>query len=356
MRLLLSSLLVLSWLIGIVAPSQAQGPEIWFPPANPVDWKAMFQPDANWRQAAKQVKILTLTTFYIQTATAIELRAVFDFLSQNHIGLGLELEGIEQISGDSCGTMEGYRSLTEVVNTVNILKRMHVELVAIAVDEPVWFGHYDSGPNACRLAVPDLVNRVATNIQPILAAFPNVRIVEIEPVPAVSNFSNWQDTLKNFQVGLARKLGRQIQGMQLDVDWDRPSWIPAVKAVHAYLRKRNMTLGIYYNGSALDRSDARWIDHAVRNFETVEGTLGIVPDQAIFATWHPYPSHNLPETSPTTQTWLINNYFRKHAMLDVHFVGVGARGRLTTSKGKPIANATIVAYMGSPHDLFKIVR
>ena len=65
--------------------------------------------------------------------------------------------------------------------------------------------------------------------------------------------------------------------------------------------------------------------------------------QAIFITWNIYPSQLLPETSPTTLTWLIDRYALERSRLEVQFVGRGVQGKLTTLHGKPIANATVQA-------------
>jgi len=58
-----------------------------------------------------------------------------------------------------------------------------------------------------------------------------------------------------------------------------------------------------------------------------------------------YPRYDLPETSPTALTWVINRYFRERTVIQVQFVGGGVRGKLTNQQGKPIAGATINGYV-----------
>lgn len=59
---------------------------------------------------------------------------------------------------------------------------------------------------------------------------------------------------------------------------------------------------IIYNGEGFDRDDKAWTDHARRNFEQIEGEMGIVPDVAWFASWNQQPENILPETTPTSHT------------------------------------------------------
>src|SRR5581483_9346317 len=99
-----------------------------------------------------------------------------------------------------------------------------------------------------------------------------------------------------------------------------------------FVHHQNMGLGIFYDGIGNARNDAEWMTAAQQHFEYIEGTLGIVPDEAIFASWNAYPVYNMPETSPTAQTYLINNYFRRRTLIGAHFVGRGVAGRLTTHR------------------------
>jgi hypothetical protein len=133
--------------------------------------------------------------------------------------------------------------------------------------------------------------------------------------------------------------------MFLDVTWDNPAWIQPLSDLRLYTRQRNMRLGWYFNAATYITGDANWLNNAARNIEYVEGTLHVVPDIGIIDSWAVYPAHNLPETWPVGLTSLINHYFRERTALAVQFVGRGARGKLTTTQGKPMANVTVNGYV-----------
>jgi hypothetical protein len=229
--------------------------------------------------------------------------------------------------------------------SVLTLKRLGVQLDWIMLDEPVWFGHYDTEVGACQLSMPDLIRLTASIVSPIVAVYPDIKIIEGEPVPVLTEASDWRQCLSEFQEGMARETGRKMQGMHIDMDWHNPDWKQAVTDLNVFLDQRNMDLGIYYDATIQELSDADWINHAVSNFEALEGSVGITPAHAIFASWNVYGQLVMPETFPVTQTWLINRYVRERSLLTVEFVGQGAHGRLTTEHGKPIANATVRAYV-----------
>jgi len=112
-----------------------------------------------------------------------------------------------------------------------------------------------------------------------------------------------------------------------------------------FAHQRNIRFGIISDGSGFAHGDAEWVELGVQYLEYLEGTLGIIPDFIMYTTWLQYPRYNMPETSPTAQTWGINRYFRERTQLQAQFVGAGAKGKLTTAHGKPIAGATVNGYV-----------
>jgi hypothetical protein len=55
--------------------------------------------------------------------------------------------------------------------------------------------------------------------------------------------------------------------------------------------------------------DATWMASAEHNIALLRASAVWPPDQVVFATWHVYPTHNLPDTSPDAFTHLVNYYF-----------------------------------------------
>ena len=167
------------------------------------------------------------------------------------------------------------------------------------MDAPVGFGVYSPGPNGCQYSIPDLVNRVAMVLQPVLAAYPHVKIMEIEPF-IITKTPTWRQDETAFHLQMERQLGRRVQGMMIDMQWQTPGWHQTMLDLHKYLRQQNLKFSIIYNGNPQNKTDVSYMNSAVANFEAIEGELGIIPDVVMFASWDPYPTHNMPESSPTS--------------------------------------------------------
>ena len=344
MRWLLAPFLALSCLIGVKMPARGANPEVWFNPHPLQDMLDLWTDDAPWQHAASRVGVLEIEHWWIDGATDAQILAMADFAKRHHMKIDFDIEAIGRLASDTCGYVEGYTGVGGLTPEAATLKRLNIQVDMMTMDEPAWFGHYDPDPNACHFSVPDLVARIAANLNGVIALYPGIQLYDIEPVPAVTNFPDWRDTLSSLRAGLTQAIGKQIRGVQLDVDWSTPAWMPAIQDMRTFLHQQSIELGIFeYGGFALSNAD--WINTAVQHFEYMEGTLGIIPDEIVFTSWSPFPQFVMPETSPTTLSWLIDRYFRERTLLDVQFTGLGAHGKLTTEKGKPIAGATINGYI-----------
>ena len=340
MRWLLVPLLALSWLMGSAASARAVTPQIWFDPSQVSDWLSLFQDDASWQYAARHVSVIILEPSWARKATTSDLRTVISYVQAHHKKLALALQAVQKIQTETCGGIEGYSFLGEMSAAAQAIRSAGGQLSYVYMDEPVTFGHYLGG-GGCLLPVADLVTRTAAIVNSVLALFPAAVVQEIEPVPYLTENPDWQPVMDQFHIGLAQLIGQPIRMVQVDVDWDLADWQTGITQFSAYLRQRNIGLGIIYNGTSRDLTDDAWMNHAVSNIETLEGRIGIVPEQAIFASWNSSPSQNLPETLPTSATWLIDRYLLPRSRIEIRFVGRGARGRLTTKGGKPIAGARV---------------
>jgi hypothetical protein len=350
MRWLLALLLAISSLISTervtLAGEHPPGPNIWFIPNGKMDYLNMWANNAPWQSAAKKVDVLGIVHWWLLTVPDSQILAVVNFAKSRHMKLDFEIEAVAKFPTQACGGSEGYTTPQTFPAELAVLKRLNIHMDIMTMDEPVGFGHYlPSSSGGCTLSVPDLVANVAQNVAPILAQYPDIQVYEIEPMPYVTNNSDWRDTLGGFETGLSQALGRPVLGLTLDIDWGTPAWKQPLEDLRTFTSERNMRLGWYYDGNPYARSNAEWIQRSVQSYEYIEGTMGIIPDVAVFASWNTYPVYNMPETDPTAQTWLIDDYFRERTQVQAQFVGAGVHGQLTTKLGKPIANATINGYV-----------
>jgi len=346
MRWLLAPLLALFWLTASGASALAGEPEIWYLPIMQPDWRDLLSDTGPWQDVANNISVIGIPSWWLQSAPDSDILLVFNFAKNNHIKLELETAVIIRGTTAACGQNdEGYSYLTAIAAQIAVIDRLQLHFDILTMDEPVWNGTYDPGPNSCHFSIPDLVGQVAPIVNMFVARNPDLRLVEIEPVPAVTNFPDWRDSLSNFRALLARQTGKLIRDIQSDTGWDNPSWKQPLQDLRTFAHQQNMGLGFYMYGGSYPTSSAQWVSQAVQHMEAAEGVLGIIPEQAIFTSWSPFPQTNLPETSPTTLTSLIKSYLRDRTRIVAEFMGQGVQGRLTSVEGKPIANATVNGYV-----------
>jgi hypothetical protein len=347
MRWLLTPILAFSLVIGDAAAAPLPEPEIWFNgDGSAADYTQMWTDTAPWTQAASKVKVVQLVDWWVRNpANYPVLVQIIGYAKRHHMEIALDTEPVAKFPTESCGVGEGYSYQGDVARAVKILSDLGVRLDWVDMDEPVWFGSYSTDPQKCHVSITEMIRRTALIMHEVTAVYPNVKIMEIEPIPGLMQTSaTWRADETAFHIGLARELGIPVRTMLVDVQWSDPAWRQTMLDLHHYLRESNLGFGIIYNGSDQSLTDADWINSAVGNIETIEGGMNLVPEQVVFTTWNPHPANNMPETSPTTQTWLINRYVRPRSSLQVQFVGSGAHGKLTTLDGKPIANATVQGF------------
>jgi hypothetical protein len=346
MRWLLTPVLAMSLLIGPRVAAQTPEPEIWFNPHGaPVDILDMWTDTALWQQAAQRVNVLVLVHWWIRKQTDATLMQIFNFAKKHHMKIDLSTEPIAKIPPVTCGNEESYMGVGEMRDTITILLRLGITPDWIDMDGPVMSGHYDTSVNGCQYSIPDLVTKVAATMHLVLEAWPHIKIMDVEPLTGLGPIPTWREDVTAFHRGLEQRLGgAKVRAMQADVQWQNPRWKQDMVTMHDYVRQQNMAFSIIYDGNGTSKTDVDWINSAVANWEAVEGELHITPDQVLFTSWDAYPSHNMPESSPIAQTWLINRYPRPRTALQVQFVGLGARGKLTTTDGKPIPNAVVKGY------------
>jgi len=345
MRWLWAPFLALSCLTGAGTAAWSADPEIWFNPHATLDWLQIFSDDAPWQTAAGHVQVMEVVHWWLDTASDAQVQAIGEFAKSHHMKIDLEIQAVGIYPTDNCGTTEGYSDIGILTNEAAVLKRNGITPDVMTMDEPVGFGHYSAGPAGCMFSPEDLATRVTANISGVIALFPNIQIYEIEPIPALTSNSDWRYVTNQFETQLQRMIGRPVRGMQLDIGWASAGWVPAVKDIQQYTHDRNMTWGPIADPSANANSNAAAVASVIQQYEYMEGTLGLVPDMVIFTTWVTYPQYSMPETSPTAQTYEIDQYFRTRTMMQAQFVGLGAKGKLTTTDGLPVAGATISGYV-----------
>jgi len=297
------------------------------------DFTQLFNNDAawnggekTWSNAARHVQIISFSTQFLSAVSDTVLSKIVRYLKQEHMGIGLESLATNWFHEPPCGGgIEGYSDPGSANRIVSKLLKAGGSLDYIAMDEPLWFGHYYNGKNACKSSIQNLAERVAVIIKTYTAAFPNVIVGDIEPFPAVSSQAGWQADYATWVKAFNSATGTPLGFLRLDFNWGDPRLnkrgsqnIPDPAAIGnlarsaaSVARANGLQVAMIYNGTGGPNTDAQWIQQARTHIDCVEAS-GIHPDQVIFQSWDKYPARSLPETDPDALTSLINYYFQHY--------------------------------------------
>jgi hypothetical protein len=284
------------------------GQEIWFSPRSgpgyAEDFYRLFESRAPWQNAAGQVRAFELSIQLETGASDEELKKVIDGLRDRHIALALDMLPLTGRGPNGCGFhVEGYSAPLQSLSVAKHFKVLGGDVVYYDMDEPLYYGHFFNGTNACQSSMDDLIADVAEKVKQVRSQFPGAEIGESEPIPAVTKFglADLERWLDSFQLAT----GKPLSFLRLDMDWTA-RWQPQVIAVARLLKRKGVQLQVIYNGLDRDKSDEEWISHALANTKAFEAAVN--PDVVVIESWATYPKRVLPETDPSTMTGLINQY------------------------------------------------
>jgi hypothetical protein len=112
--------------------------------------------------------------------------------------------------------------------------------------------------------------------------------------------------------------------LHLDIPWanGKPSKEPddvlAVYKESEDLRNKHLLggIGIIYDGTPLDTTDASWMEDARRHLVRLTEALQLRPNQVIFQSWMKNPTHAMPDWDPAALTNIIKFYVQRYLRMD----------------------------------------
>jgi hypothetical protein len=144
-------------LVGALVAPSAHATEIWLSPQASVppsplnraaDFLDMFAPEAPWEKAANHINIFKLYSSFVGPAPQDQVDRIVADLNRRHIAVALET-GVMNIGPKSTnppcggfGLVEGYGTPAAAINVSQKIKKAGGVIRYIAVDEPLWYGHY----------------------------------------------------------------------------------------------------------------------------------------------------------------------------------------------------------------------
>ncbi len=299
---------VLSFL-AIPGPARAQ--TVWLGPVtdqmtpqgffvNP-DYQELFDDAAPWQRALSHTRVFEIDRRYIATQPDANLRRIFTFLRNHNIALAVIFGFVE---ANNCGLEGTAHRPDENWRVARRAQRLGGEIVYAVVDEALLWGHYARRKGACQYPIDALAAGFARQARSVRSVFPAVELVDTETSSGITDmaeFGQWLDDLK-------RELGDGApKVVSFDVQWYRP-WQQTVPPMIEVLKRHGLGYGVIYKGTYLDKTDADYIAAAQMHITEWQATIKAQPDRVLFQSWERNPSRILPETSPTTLTYLINWY------------------------------------------------
>jgi len=302
--------------------SVAFGQSIWFAPRAPYppakiqgapDFLDLFRTNAPWDTVSPHIKVIKLPTQFLTWVPDEQLAAIVADLRRRGIALAVESLAQSRVGQPPCADgVEGYGDPNQATIVATKIRRVGGQLRYLAMDEPLYFGHFYDGRTACHSSVDNVAERVAGIISAYRAVFPDVVVGDIEPAGAVL-IPGWDQIFADWQSDFKKHVQAAISFFDIDVDWNNPNHLAAISRAAALARQRGLRLGVIYNGKDNDRSDGAWIADAKQNIRATENVLHSSPDDVIFQSWIPYPARLLPESDPNSFTSLISWYLRLHS-------------------------------------------
>jgi len=308
-----------------------RGKHVVFAPRK--DFLRAYQDGASWDELAKQwakgaahVDVIAMNEGQIRSTPDEVLARLMHELKTHHIALSLGILPTNWFHEPPCGGgVEGYSDPGSANATVTKLLRAGASLGIIGMDEPLYFGHYYDGKNACKSSIDDEARRTAVIVKIYTAAFPNAIVGDAEPFPAISDHAGWPADYAKWVQAFRRETGTALSFTHIDINWGDPhlgrSGTPGVadpsrianlsKTVAQVLRANGLSVGMFYTGfGGAPLSDEKWMTQARAHMDAVQRS-GINPDYSLIVSWDRYPTRTLTESDPTALASLVA-YYAEH--------------------------------------------
>jgi hypothetical protein len=303
----------------------ASAPQIWFNLTNytmsngvdgPQGWNKLFaDPGTPWPDFMNHIQVVAAAG--IAQVPDDVLAKTFVKLNQHHIPFAIESLAQSWVHEPPCGRgVESFYDPPGARKVAEKIKAAGGELAYVAMDEPLFYGRYYSGHDACHSSIENVAERAAAIIREYQKVFPKLVVADIEPFPAITDQPGWQNEYRQWMQAFNAALGQPIAFLQIDINWGHGNWPASLKNAVDFAHNANLPFGIIYNGNThRDGGTSQgWLESAVNNFIQIEKQMGVHPDQAIFHSWDKFPIHSITDPSGPGEDYLVKRYLQQHGV------------------------------------------
>jgi hypothetical protein len=305
-------------------------PQIWFNMTNynmpggvdgPQGWTKLFvDPNVPWPDFMNHVPVVAAAG--IAQVPDDVLGKAFEKLKQKHVSFAMESLAQSWVHEPECG--HGVESYYDPPGARTVSEKIAAaggRIDIVAMDEPLYYGRYYAGHDACHSSIENVAERAAAIMREYQKPFPNVVIGDIEPIPALTSQPNWRAEYEAWMQAFSAATGQKIAFLQVDINWRggtggprRADWQQSLHQVISFAQTHHVPVGIVYNADMTPAisSDKEWLDGAVRNIRQIEGAMGITPAQAVFHSWDRFPRRSITDETGLGEDYLVKYYLMQH--------------------------------------------
>lgn len=285
-----------------------------------LDFLELFKPEAPWTRTAGKIQALKLPAeWLLNHAGDAEIQTAISGIQQRGMALAVEIGPLTP--GEACGAdLRGFLGPGEGLRLARRVLEAGGVIDLLALDAPYYYGHYYSGPGACRWTDEKIAREIAAFTRDMRGVFPNLRVGDTEPLrdPAgVSQYQAWMVAFKAVS-------GYNLAFLHLEPDWSRPNWPTEALEIGRFGAQRGVPVGMIFTGNPQDSSDQTWTAICGERIKRYEAETGSTPAHILFQSRQDKPDFTLPEDSPFTFTNLILTYFTDPLNLGFLSRGPGA--------------------------------
>lgn len=296
---------------GSVNHSQPKTPEVWLTvispfdliPSNPgaSDYMDIFTHPEKYPEVLAHLTVLKLYSQTINNAPDADLKQIFQFVAAHNIKLAVEIPLI--VANDPRCQGEGSSGPGFPDMVAKRVRNLGGKLDYAAMDEELDFYFtmgQTGGINYCPFyTIEGLAQNIGGSINILKSYFPDIQIGDIENGLQPDHFTaEWFDAIDAI-------LGKPLTFFHDDALIDTDYWQAATPGLQAMLKQRHIPYGVIINGRNEDTTDSVWVQTAISRFRLYNNLNLGLPKDLVYQSWNRVPDHLLPETDPTSMTYLI---------------------------------------------------
>lgn len=289
-------LLILSCFLLVISCKEAHAEKVWFSP-NKSDFISDLYKNKLWPSSARHLNAYKYYCDTILNMNQDKLRQQVAQLGKDKIKIAIECAPL-YFGGIK---VEGFGEKNKILNTLKKVSSVGGQVSLIAMDEPLFFAHYnDTGKTYIGWSVEEICENMTSSLSEVLRIYPEIKIGDIEPIAKIKD-----DDLARLLTCYEEKMGRKLDFFHADVAWQDPASIDTSKHYQRLLASRQVRYGIIFNSSNYNADDNGWIESSRVNFDKYIAAGGTM-DDVIFQSWNRSPRFIAPRAGGKSHSDMIN--------------------------------------------------